>query len=543
MITIEDKALYIDYIEYNWKELKQMPKLSIKDIFTFEEPYKMVLLFYYNYSKVYNMYNIEQLNKPFNEWEYTLYLLMVYISNIKIMSYLESRGVNIYYCNKYNNAYSIALYKSDIKIIKYLDTKGFNINNEHCHRTIFNLIWGVNNTNLLYIFKNKKYKLIKYKMGLYISFVYIIDFIYIIFILYIYMELDRYILMKDYKYYLFYDYQKLKTLKPLTKNEIELFSEPYRMYLYCWFENERSLFENERGLFENERGLFENERSLFENERSLFENERGLFEKLKAYSINDLGKQLGVNNLYFLAAYKGNIKILKFLESRGIDIYKMCSLERNAYLIAVEGGSLKTMKYLESRGFDINIKDINGDNAYLLAAYYGHLKILKYLESRGFNIYIKNKYNENDYLLGSMSGKVKILKYLESRTGDLESRSNLESRFFIKDIYYSNSFLHAIKSAKNLKMLKYLESRGFNIYSVNIYNENALFIAYMFEKDIKIIKYLSHLNRNIKTTQNLNITLITLFKNYGNGYQLKNTKFLRNINNYNKYNHKIIYIA
>jgi hypothetical protein len=42
----------------------------------------MVLLFYYNYSKVYNMYNIEQLNKPFNEWEYTLYLLMVYISNI-----------------------------------------------------------------------------------------------------------------------------------------------------------------------------------------------------------------------------------------------------------------------------------------------------------------------------------------------------------------------------------------------------------------------------------------------------------------------------
>ena len=517
MITIEDKALYIDYIEYNWKELKQMPKLSIKDIFTFEEPYKMVLLFYYNYSKVYNMYNIEQLNKPFNEWEYTLYLLMVYISNIKIMSYLESRGVNIYYCNKYNNAYSIALYKSDIKIIKYLDTKGFNINNEHCHRTIFNLIWGVNNTNLLYIFKNKKYKLIKYKMGLYISFVYIIDFIYIIFILYIYMELDRYILMKDYKYYLFYDYQKLKTLKPLTKNEIELFSEPYRMYLYCWFENERSLFENERGLF----------------------------EKLKAYSINDLGKQLGVNNLYFLAAYKGNIKILKFLESRGIDIYKMCSLERNAYLIAVEGGSLKTMKYLESRGFDINIKDINGDNAYLLAAYYGHLKILKYLESRGFNIYIKNKYNENDYLLSSMSGKVKILKYLESRAGDLESRAggDLESRFFIKDIYYSNSFLHAIKSAKNLKMLKYLESRGFNIYSVNIYNENALFIAYMFEKDIKIIKYLSHLNRNIKTTQNLNITLITLFKNFGKGYQLKNTKFLRNINNYNKYNHKIIYIA
>ena len=59
-----------------------MPKLSIKDIFTFEEPYKMVLLFYYDYSKVYNMYNIEQLNKPFNEWEYTLYLLMVYISNI-----------------------------------------------------------------------------------------------------------------------------------------------------------------------------------------------------------------------------------------------------------------------------------------------------------------------------------------------------------------------------------------------------------------------------------------------------------------------------
>ena len=92
-------------------------------------------------------------------------------------------------------------------------------------------------------------------------------------------------------------------------------------------------------------------------------------------------------------------------------------------------------------------------------------------------------------------------------------------------------------------MLKYLESRGFNIHCVNIFNENALFIAYMFEKDIKIIKYFSHLNRNIKTTQNLNITLITLFKNFGNGYQLKNTKFLRNINNYNKYNHKIIYIA
>ena len=62
------------------------------------------------------------------------------------------------------------------------------------------------------------------------------------------------------------------------------------------------------------------------------------------------------------------IKILKYLESRGCNIYFKNKNNINAYLIALKRNNLKIIKYLESRGFkpklnyvfnNCNIKIVN----------------------------------------------------------------------------------------------------------------------------------------------------------------------------------------
>jgi hypothetical protein len=72
-----------DYIKYIYKkkldELAKLPELNINDILKYDEPYKMVLLFYYGHSHIYKKkYNCEELNKKIhyfiffngNYWKY-----------------------------------------------------------------------------------------------------------------------------------------------------------------------------------------------------------------------------------------------------------------------------------------------------------------------------------------------------------------------------------------------------------------------------------------------------------------------------------------
>jgi hypothetical protein len=120
---------YITYINYSPEELKELPKLSIKAIKEYDEPYKMVFSFYYGYSSMYKKYKLDDLNiyteKMLNK---NLFLLMTACENMKVIKYLVSKGVDIHKCNSMMlNAYLLAVNCKNIRLMKYLESIGVNI--------------------------------------------------------------------------------------------------------------------------------------------------------------------------------------------------------------------------------------------------------------------------------------------------------------------------------------------------------------------------------------------------------------------------------
>ena len=126
---------YIFYLKNAYSELNLLPKLSIKDILKYKEPYKMFLLFYYGYSSMYKIYKLEELNRCINNNGNNVYLIANYKGNIKLMKKLEKKGINIYSKN----------------------VGGNNFLNK-------NYLWPNYYKIAPYVIKNMNYKLNKYRM-------------------------------------------------------------------------------------------------------------------------------------------------------------------------------------------------------------------------------------------------------------------------------------------------------------------------------------------------------------------------------------------
>ena len=184
---------------YYCSELKMLPKLSIKEILKYEEPYKMALLFFYGYSSMYKKYELIDLNRYINIWsDINLYLFLIYCGNIKEIKYLVSKGINIHNFKYIYNAYLIAVYNENIRLMKYLESIGVNIHkksygeeNAYLIATLCRNIklmkhlekkgvdiysrdtygenymekyWKKYNKFGIYVFKNMNYKLNRFKM-------------------------------------------------------------------------------------------------------------------------------------------------------------------------------------------------------------------------------------------------------------------------------------------------------------------------------------------------------------------------------------------
>jgi hypothetical protein len=192
---------YINYLAYCDSKLNELPKLSIKNILIYPEPYKMFLLFYYGYSSIYKKYKLGDLNrrdycKRLNvyilmaNWEkikeikylvskgvnihyyyyekWSAYLITVACGNIRLVKYLESIGINIHKKNcRGNNAYLIAAGNGHIKLMKHLEKKDINIYLRNIYGANFlNKYWPNYNKITPYVFKNMNYKLNRFKMCL-----------------------------------------------------------------------------------------------------------------------------------------------------------------------------------------------------------------------------------------------------------------------------------------------------------------------------------------------------------------------------------------
>jgi hypothetical protein len=134
------------------------------------------------------------------------------------------------------------------------------------------------------------------------------------------------------------------------------------------------------------------------------------------------------NQAFFIATFRGNIKIMKYLYNLyKININYVDNINQNAYIIASIYGKIKTMKYLERLKINIYHKDVNGDDAYYIAIYLSKFNVIKYLEGQGYNIYNKNNYRKNVYIIALYYNKYHLLRHLESKETHLYLKRNIKT--------------------------------------------------------------------------------------------------------------------
>jgi hypothetical protein len=168
------------------------------------------------------------------------------------------------------------------------------------------------------------------------------------------------------------------------------------------------------------------------------------------------------------------------------------------------------------------LKQLNQNGLTMNAISSNKVKYVKYLESRG--IYIKTY--KPQYIIGiaSIYGNIKMLKYFETKMDILKSLS------------YSD-ILHSYKT------LKYLFSRGLNIYKKD-FNKQDLLLTYIQQaSDIsdklttKVFKYIISKGANIykKDIDGKNIYQLSWYS--------RPKKFLKKIYIYNVYKNQLCYIG
>ena len=175
-----------------------------------------------------------------------------------------------------------------------------------------------------------------------------------------------------------------------------------------------------------------------------------------------------------IASEKGNIKIVKLLESKGAELDKpdkihfilfslFCSndfdlifLTRSSILFlyfhisfltplyyACCNGKSCIVKYLIEKGCDINTTDINKNTLLHSACVTGNLYLAKYLVEKGLNINSENNISITPLIFACYGSENRIIKYLIDKGADVKKKYNGEFTFvifFISKLFYRELF-------------------------------------------------------------------------------------------------------
>jgi|688.fasta_scaffold08485_14 hypothetical protein len=183
--------------------------------------------------------------------------------------------------------------------------------------------------------------------------------------------------------------------------------------------------------------------------------------------------------------------------------------------MAIINKRIKILKYLDH----INVNKYTYD--YIDIIYEGSIKLIKYFESTGININIKDDTDgSNAFLLAINYENIRIIKYLVSKDFNIHYVNyNKESAFLIASCCERN----------DTKILKYLESIGLNIHIKDIYMNNA-YLKAAYNGDIKYMKYLESrgININCKNIYGLSAYNIAFDDSKTKAYILKNKNYKLN---------------
>ena len=105
--------------------------------------------------------------------------------------------------------------------------------------------------------------------------------------------------------------------------------------------------------------------------------------------------------------------------------------------MAASGGSIEVMKFLQSKNVDINATDKHGDGAVYWAARQGHAEMIMFLEQEGCSLESQNKSGETAAHVAARYGHVAVIEYLVSAGVDINVQDNVSNMILGLGFHYN----------------------------------------------------------------------------------------------------------
>ena len=202
------------------------------------------------------------------------------------------------------------------------------------------------------------------------------------------------------------------------------------------------------------------------------------------------------NSPFLYACFGGNIRIAKFLHSKGCQL-KYNNKGHTPIIQAACAGHLDIIKWLISIGQSIGDRDHTGNTALLFAAWGGHLSTVQWLLENGSLINEINHLGHNVLLSAANSGNIEVIDWLIKEKG-------LSAKFHNSN---GDTALLLAAFAGNCDLLKYLIDNGYSSFDEK---NNDGFNAIMSASNggsIEMIKFLiEKYHQSIKVLNSVNYT-------------------------------------
>ena len=233
--------------------------------------------------------------------------------------------------------------------------------------------------------------------------------------------------------------------------------------------------------------------SIFYDQESFFQDTlqfKNRNEKIKQY--------------FFKALSSRDVKALKILLNKGIEINEKYDNGSTALLIASEKGDKEIVKLLLDNGASVHDKDNDGDTALILASETGNKEIVKLLIECGANVNYRNNKGSTSLILASRMGKIEIVKIL------LEEKANINEK--------DNDGITALMIASeegNKEIVKFLIENGAEIKS-KAKNGEGVLISGVYSNNKEIVELLINEGASVGDKGNSNHTALMLASKLGN---------------------------
>ena len=171
---------------------------------------------------------------------------------------------------------------------------------------------------------------------------------------------------------------------------------------------------------------------------------------------------------FLLTGFSGSVELVKYLISKGCDMYDKTISGRTVLHHACQEGKIELVQYLVENNPDmLTISDKTGQSPFLLTGFSGSVELVKYLISKGCDVYEKDNKEETVLHNACKKGKLVLVQYIVDNCPDMLSISNETGQ---------SPFLQA-GFCGSVELIKYLISRGCDVYETDIKEETVLHIA------------------------------------------------------------------